>query len=383
MSLRIAMVGQRGVPATWGGVEHHVAELGRRLVGRGHRVTVFSRANYSAERWRHYHGMQVRSLPTLGTKHFDAIAHSLLSTLATLPSAFDIVHYHALGPGLCTPVAKAVGRARVVQTIHGLDGQRAKWGGVARQVLDAAEWLSPRVPDETIVVSTALVEHFRTRHRRDVTWIPNGVAAKARLPAMRITQRWGLTPGYVLFVGRLVPEKAPDLLLDAYRQTAGERPLVIAGGSSFTGEYVAALHRSAQRDPRVRMVGYVYGDDLVELYSNAAVFVLPSSLEGLPLTLLEAASYGLPIVASDIPPHREVLSPAGAGRRLFPSGDVDALTRELRAALSDGDAARTAAATLRTDVLARYDWDHATTLTEAVYERAVSRAASMTQRETA
>lgn len=363
------MIGLRGVPATWGGVEHHVEQLGSRLARRGHSVTVFNRSNYLPNRWRHYQGMRLRTLPTLASKHAEAIAHSLLATLDTALQDFDIVHYHALGPGLCSPVARALGRARVVQTIHGLDNQRAKWGGPARRILDAAEWLSPRVPHETIVVSSALQQHFRDRHGARVSWIPNGVVPGVRRPPERISAQYGLRPGYVLFVGRLVPEKAPDLLVRAHREVAGDRPLVIAGDSSFTDDYVDGLRRAAAADPRVHLVGYVYGDDLAELYSNAAVFVLPSALEGLPLTLLEAASYGTPIVASDIAPHTEVLSPAGRARRMFASGSAEDLARVLSEALADPVQERAAAADLRADVLSRYDWDRAAELTEAVYER--------------
>lgn len=367
--VRIAMIGLRGVPATWGGVEHHVEQLGSRLARRGHRVTVFNRSNYLPNRWRHYQGMRLRTLPTLATKHTEAIAHSLLATLDTALHDFDIVHYHALGPGLCSPVARVLGRAGVVQTIHGLDNRRAKWGGPAQRILDAAEWLSPRVPHETIVVSSALQQHFRDRHGAAVSWIPNGVTPGVRRPADRISTRWGLRPGYVLFVGRLVPEKAPDLLVRAYRDVAGDRPLVIAGDSSFTDDYVDGLRRAAAADPRVQLLGYVYGDDLAELYSNAGVFVLPSALEGLPLTLLEAASYGTPVVASDIPPHVEVLAPGGPARRMFGSGSVDDLARVLSGALAHGDEERAAAEDLRADVISRYDWDRAVELTEAVYER--------------
>ena len=370
--LRVAMIGQRGVPATWGGIERHVTELGGRLARRGHIVTVFNRSNYQPQKWRHCRGMRVQSLPTVGTKHFDAIVHSLLSTLTALARRFDVVHFHALGPGLCTPIARMAGSARVVLTIHGLDNQRAKWGGPARRVLDVAEWMSSRVPNETIVVSNALVDHYRTRHGRHVTYIPNGVNPGMRRPVRRIRERFGLEQGYVLFVGRLVPEKAPHLLLDAYRQVDGDRPLVIVGGSSFTNDYVAALHSAARQDPRVKLLGYVYGDALAELYSNAGAFVLPSALEGLPLTLLEAASYGVPVVASDIPPHVEVLIPTGPGRRTFASGSVEELAAALSAMLAAPDGERAGATTLRRDVLSRYDWERATTSTESVYEHALS-----------
>lgn len=372
MALKIAMIGLRGVPAAWGGVEHHVDELGRRLAGRGHDVTVFNRSNYLPERWRHYRGMRIRSLPVVPTKHLEAIGHSLLATLASATSDFDIVHYHALGPGLCTPIARLVGPARVVLTVHGLEN-RAKWSGAARRVLSAAEWLGPRVPDETIVVSHALEVHFRQQHNRAVTCVPNGVTPVAHRPPRRIVKRFGLAPGYVLYVGRLSPEKAPDLLLRAYRHVSGNRPLVVAGGSSLSDEYVDALRQAAAADRRVRMLGYVYGEELAELYSNAGVFVLPSLSEGLPLTLLEAASYATPVVASRIPANEEVLSPVGIGpgRRLFTSGSDEALAAALNSALGDLPREREGAECLRSSVLRRYDWDRSAEMTEEVYLRSL------------
>jgi glycosyltransferase involved in cell wall biosynthesis len=177
---------------------------------------------------------------------------------------------------------------------------------------------------------------------------------------------------YFLFVGRLVPEKAPDLLLRAFRQVEGDIRLILAGGSSFTDGYVRELDRLASRDPRVIMPGYVYGEVLEELYSNAAAFVLPSLLEGLPLTLLEAASYGVPIIASDIPPHIEVLGEQPTGALLHPAGDE----RELRLALTQvaGDRAgsREAAEALGQRVVSAHDWDLVATQTEDLY-RAVTR----------
>src|SRR5687767_6289928 len=324
--MRIAMIGQRGVPATFGGIEHHVEELGSRLAARGHEVTVYTRTNYTAERHTMYRGMRPRYLPTVNSKHLDAIVHSTLSTLDAVFAHADVVHYHAVGPGIPAVVPRYLSRAKVVLSVHGLDAERAKWGGVARRVLELGQWLSARVPDATIVVSKDLEAHYRQRYHRPTVYIPNGVKEPHRRPAAEITDRFGVRGGdYFLFVGRLVPEKAPDLLLRAFRKVEGDIRLIVAGGSSFTDEYVRDLDRLASQDPRVIMPGYVYGEVLEELYSNAVAFVLPSLLEGLPLTLLEAASYGAPIVASDIPPHVQVVHEDGPGRRLFRSGDEGSL----------------------------------------------------------
>jgi glycosyltransferase involved in cell wall biosynthesis len=372
--LRIAMIGQRGVPATFGGVERHVEELGSRLAARGHEVIVFSRTNYTQERLPSYRGMRLRHLPTVSSKHLDAIVHSGLSTVAAMGERVDIVHYHAIGPGLPSFLPRSLSRAKVVQTIHGRDADRAKWGGAARLALRTGEWLSARVPDATIVVSQDLADTYRNVYGRSTWPIPNGVDAGATRPADEITRRWGLTPGsYALFVGRLVPEKAPDLLVRAFRDVAGDRRLVVAGGSSFTGPYVEEVEAAAAGDDRVLLTGYVYGELLDELYANAAVFVLPSSLEGLPLTLLEAASYGTPVLASSIPPHVQILSHDAPGQRLVPPGSATALTEALSAAFADPDAEREGARALRDRVLATFRWDDVTDATERVYLTVVGR----------
>ena len=372
--LRIGVIGARGVPATFGGIEHHVEELGARMVARGHEVTVFARTNYLEHPIAEHRGIRVVSLPTVGTKHLDAIVHSGLATCRAMASSLDVIHYHAIGPGIPAVLPRAVGRAKVALTVHGRDGERAKWGRGAAAVLAGAEWLSARAPDATIVVSEDLAAHYRAAYGRRVVHIPNGVDPGEPAAPDEIGRRWDLAAGtYVLFVGRLVPEKAPDQLIEAFRGMDGRHRLVIAGGTSFTDDYVARLRSSAAADARIVMPGYVYGEALRELYANAAVFVLPSLLEGLPLTLLEAASYGTPIVASDIPPHLEVLRDEGPGRRLFPSGDVHGLRAALERSLADPVAERTGAAAFRADVLGRYDWEDASDRTIDVYERLVGR----------
>jgi glycosyltransferase involved in cell wall biosynthesis len=366
--LRIGVIGARGVPATFGGIERHVEELGARMAARGHDVTIFARTNYLDRPVTEHRGMRVVALPTVGTKHLDAIAHAGLSTLRAMGSRMDVLHYHAIGPGITAALPRYASRAKVVLTVHGRDGERAKWGRGASAVLSGAEWLSARVPDATIVVSEDLARHYRDAHGRRAIAIPNGVEPGVHVPATRITERWGLTEGsFIVFVGRLVPEKAPDQLLQAYRDVPGDRRLVLAGGTSFTDTFVEGLERAAATDRRVLMPGYVYGETLQELYANATAFVLPSLLEGLPLTLLEAASYGTPVIASDIPPHLEVLGGEGAGRRIFPAGDVGALGAAIQRSLADPAAERAAAAAIRDDVLARYDWDDATERTLEVY----------------
>ncbi|MBA2495744.1 MAG: glycosyltransferase family 4 protein, partial [Acidimicrobiia bacterium] len=312
--LRIAMLGTRGVPARWGGIERHVEEIGARLAAKGHEVTVYCRANYQPEAGLH-RGMRLVPLRTVGTKHLDAIVHTASATARAVRRRYDVVHYHALGPGLFAPVARTMSTAKVVLTVHGLDHQRAKWGGVARAVLGTAAWTSTWAPHAVVAVSAEL-EARHVGRRAPVVRVTNGVTAPGpHLSRGEACARLGLGERpYVLFVGRLVPEKAPDQLLAAFARLAGDDlRLVLAGGSSFSDDYVATLRAAATADSRVVLAGYVHGAELDELYANAAVFVLPSRLEGLPLTLLEAASYATPVVASAIAPHVEVVGRPGPG----------------------------------------------------------------------
>jgi glycosyltransferase involved in cell wall biosynthesis len=367
--LRIAMIGSRGVPARWGGIERHVEELSALLAARGHEVTVFCRSNYVPGSMTEHRGVRLRRLPTVGTKHLDAIVHSAIATMPATASPFDIVHYHAIGPGIMAMLPRYLSSARVVLTVHGLDDQRAKWGRVATTVLRTAGWLSGRIPDATIVVSRDLERHYRERHRRQpVFYIPNGVNPPPPRPPDGVIARLGLTPGrYLLFVGRFVPEKAPDLLVRAFRRVPGDCRLVLTGDSSFTNDYVQALRDRAAEDPRVVLAGFVYGADLEELYRNAAAFVLPSQLEGLPLTLLEAAAAATPVVISSIPPHVEVVGSDGPGHRLVTPGDEVTLGHVLAQVLANPARERTGAAALADRVRRGYRWPAAAATTERVY----------------
>lgn len=362
------MLGCRGVPAAYSGVERHVEELGARMAAAGHEVVVFGHGAGAAGTYR---GMVQRALPTIHTKHLETITHTALSTAASL-RGFDVVHYMAIGPGLLAPLPKLLSRAVVVQTIHGRDSEREKWGRGARTVLRTAEWASTRVPDTTIVVSRTLQAHYERHGGRRTVFIPNGVTAPPAPEPERLA-RFGVAPGgFVLFVGRLVPEKAPDLLIEAYRRSSISMPLLIVGGSAHTDRYVARLEQAAAEDDRIRLTGPVYGDDVSALFGSAAAFVSPSNLEaGAPLTVLEAAVAGVPVVVSDIEPQRELVTHDVAGARLFRAGDADSLREALHRALADPTAEREAARALAPAVAAAHDWDDIAARTLSTYQQAL------------
>lgn len=373
--VRIAMIGQRGLPASFGGVERAVEEIGAELASRGHEVVVYCRKAYSESNPTTWRGMELDYHYAPDSKHLEAFVHTGLATGAALRQQFDVVHYHALGPGLFTPLSKGLSSAAVVQTIHGLDYSDSKWRGFAQQVLRLGGWMSAHVPDATVVVSQDLQDFFEKRWSRLTYYVPNGVTRPDAVgEASLLEERFGVLPGeYVLFVGRLIPEKATDLLLRTYAALDTSRPLVIAGGSSHSDDYVHKVEALASHDPRVVLTGYVYGRALAELYAHARVFVLPSLREGLPLALLEAAAYGRPIVASAIPPHVQVLGADRPGVRLFERNDQEGLRRALAQILAgDGDDLG-GSTQLRDHVLENYTWSRAADRLEDVYRLAVDR----------
>ncbi|MGL5865013.1 MAG: glycosyltransferase family 4 protein [Dermatophilaceae bacterium] len=369
--LRVAMIGQKGVPATYGGVEHHVEQLGRLLAERDDtEVTVYCRRSYGHRAGSSYHGMRLVATPARGGKHLDTISHSLTSTVHALLSGADVVHYHALGPGLIAPLVRYLTSRRVVLTVHGLDHQRAKWRGPASSVLALAHRLSGHVPHAVVTVSRALTDHYDAVFGCQPVYVPNGVPEPAPAPLPeRLRTEYGLEPGrYVLFVGRVVPEKRPDLLVQAARSLPEDVKVVIVGGSAFTDDYLGELAALADGDSRIVMPGFLYRDELAGVYQHAAVFVQPSDLEGLPLTLLEAASYGIPVLASDIPPHREVLELCRcAAHRIFPQGDLAALAAELVAMWHDRESLRADAVQEAPDLVAPYRWPAAADAVAAIY----------------
>lgn len=359
--MRIAFIGQKGVPSTHGGVERHVEELGARLAAMGHEITVFTRPNYTPRTLREHRGMRLVSLPTVGTKHLDAIVHSLLATFACWRGGYDIVHYHAIGPCLVSPFARLRGR-KVVATVHGQDWRRGKWGGAASRILRIAEWMALHVPHATISVSETLAASYTASGARRVTYIPNGVSIDPG-DDMVALQDAGVEPGeYVLFAGRLVPEKGCHHLLQAWSTIETALQLVIAGDTSHSDAYVDSLRSAASHS--VVFTGYEYGARLAALFRHCALFVLPSDLEGLPIVLLEALAYGAPVLASDIPPNAEVL---GENGEYFHAGDSAHLAVRLRECLASEVALRERADAIRERALAEYDWDRMAAETSALY----------------
>jgi glycosyltransferase involved in cell wall biosynthesis len=363
--MRIAMIGLRGIPATYGGVERAVEELSARLVERGHEVTVYARSAYSNTDVHEHRGVRVVHLPQVNTKHLEAASHSAVAMAHALATRqFDVIHLHATGPGALSPLARLAGTPTVV-TVQGLDWRREKWGPAARTVLQLAAACSARFPDRTIVVSRELKRYFAEHHGADAVYIPNGVNEE---PEEGTPPQPDLVPDrFVLFLGRLVPEKHVHTLIRAYGRVEGDVPLVIAGPDSHSPDYLAGLRTLAARDPRVRLLGPQYDSDKAWLMRNALAFVQPSSIEGLPIALLEALAAGRYPIVSSIP---ENLEPVTVGDetlgRTVSVGDEAELGEAIASAIAAPDRAAVGHR-LRDHVREAYDWSTIAEATEATY----------------
>lgn len=367
--LSVAMIGLRGIPATHGGVEHAVEHLSVELAELGHDVTVYARKAYSDIRTPEHQGVHLRYVGQIDTKHLEAASHTLLSVLHAIRSRhYDVVHIHASGPALFSFLPRMAGIATVV-TVHGEDWRRAKWGRLAQAALRTGLRVAATVPDRTIVVSQELQRHLRATYGAHTAHIPNGIDASQFADTEPLEE---LTADpFVLFLGRLVPEKGVHTLLRAFARTDLDHRLVIAGPGTHTSDYVAELEALAAQDPRVELLGPVYGRRKSWLLNNASLFVQPSTLEGMPIALLEAAACGRPCLVSDIPEHLEVIS-SNKSRlaATFAAGDEADLALALeRAFCLQGPPDP---GPLRERVIEDYRWPNIARTTEAVYREAMA-----------
>ena len=348
--MKIVVTGTRGIPAIMGGVETHCEELFPRVAALGYDVTVMRRSSYVADSLTEWHGVKLMDIPTPRKKAFEAIVHTVRAVIAARRLGADVVHIHAIGPALVTPLARLLGM-KVVFTHHGPDYDRDKWGAAAKMMLRLGEMLGCRFANRVIVISDVIRNLIASKHGRTkgVSLIYNGVPAADKCHFPEYFSELGITEGnYVLGMSRFVPEKNLHHLIEAFSRVKSEGlKLVIAGDSDFPDEYSEGLKRQA-REAGVVLTGFVKGQKLHSLLTNARCFVLPSSHEGLPIALLEAMSYGLPVVVSDIPANLEV---GLAEECYFPVGDVGTLASRLRV-LCDAPVER-----IDYD-MAKYDWDH-------------------------
>lgn len=369
--LNIVMLGHKRIPSREGGIEIVVEELATRMVAVGHQVTCLNRAGkhvggkeFETKAYHEYKGVRIKTVPTLDKKGLAAMTASLTGAIVAAFGSYDVVHFHAEGPCAMLWLPKLFGK-RCIATIHGLDHQRAKWGRLARTYIMLGEKCAAKFADEVIVLSMSVQQYFRDTYGRETVFIPNGVTRPEIRKAEEITHRFGLKKDdYILFLGRLVPEKGITYLIEAFRKVETDKKLVIAGGSSDTEAFAEQLKAQAAGDDRIVFTGFVQGRLLEELYSNAYVYVLPSDLEGMPLSLLEAMSYGNCCVTSDIEECAGVTADHGIA---FAKGDTEQL-REILQRLCDSPQWVTKfKADAQNYICKKYNWDDVTHGTLELY----------------
>jgi glycosyltransferase involved in cell wall biosynthesis len=372
--LNIAMFGQKRIPSREGGVEIVVEELCTRMVAQGHNVTCYNRgghhvsgSEYDSKRLKEYKGIKLKTVPTIEKKGLAAVSSSFFAALCCAFGKYDVVHIHAEGPAFFCWLPKLFHK-RVIVTVHGIDWQREKWkSGFGSKFIHKGEKNAVKYADEIIVLSKGVQDYFEKIYGRKTVFIPNGVSNHIERKPQIIKNKFGLDKDeYILFLGRLVPEKGIKYLIEAFKQVDTEKKLVIAGGSSDTSEFENEMKEIAKEDKRILFTGFVQGQELEELYSNAYVYALPSDLEGMPLSLLEAMSYGNCCLVSDIPECAEVVEDKAL---IFKKADVKDLQSKLQDACDHSekvDAHKKQAADF---ICSKYNWDEIVQATLKLYRR--------------
>jgi len=369
--LRIAMLGHKRIPSREGGVEIVVSELATRMVSRGHSVTCYNRRGhhvageeFDSKKQTEYKGVNIRSVFTVQKRGLAAMSSSFFAAVRAAFGKYDVVHFHAEGPCAMIWIPKLCGK-KCIATIHGLDHRRSKWGKFAAWYLKLGEKIAAKLADEIIVLSENVKQYFAETYGRETVFIPNGVTLSERRDAKEITEKYGLSKdGYILFLSRLVPEKGLIYLIEAFKGVETDKKLVIAGGASDSIEFQKELRSMAADDPRIMFTGFVQGNVLEELYSNAYVYVLPSDLEGMPLSLLEAMSYGNCCLTSDIPECREVVGDNGV---TFPQGDTGLLKDKMQYLCTHPEIVKEYRQKVDSYFYKQHSWDETTDLTLQLY----------------
>ena len=371
--LRSCMFGHKRIPSREGGIEVVVEELSTRMVKLGQQVTCYNRGGhhvsgkeFDGERLHEYKGVKLKTVPTINRKGLTAVSSSFFAALASAFGRYDVVHIHAEGPAAMCWIPKLFGK-RVVVTIHGLDWQREKWkNGFGSKYIHLGEKMAVKFADEIIVLSKGVQEYFQKTYGRKTLFIPNGVNRPVLRKADLIKNKFGIDKdGYLLFLGRIVPEKGLRYLIEAYKELHTDKKLVIAGGASDTDDFMQEIQTLATGDDRIIFTGFVAGQALEELYSNAYLYLLPSDLEGMPLSLLEAMSYGNCCVVSDIAECSEVVEDKAV---TFQKSNVQDLKEKLQRLCDDPATVQKYKNEAADFICSKYNWDEITQKTLEVYE---------------
>ena len=370
--MKIAMIGHKRVPSREGGVEVVVEELSTRLVKLGNNVDIYNRRGKNVQdknidkgkkRLKEYKGARIITIPTINKKGIDALLYSFLASIRALFGKYDVLHYHAEGSCAMLWIPHLF-KKKIVVTIHGLDWQRSKWGGFASKYIKFGEKLAVKYADQIIVLSKGVQEYFKEQYNRETVFIPNGVNKPQIREAKIIKDKYNLEKGsYILFLARIVPEKGLQYLIDAFKQIDTDIKLVIAGGASHTNDFLEEIKNKVKDDNRIIMTGFVQEQELEELYSNCLLYCLPSDVEGMPLSLLEAMSYGCNCLVSNIEENVQV---TGNYATVFEKSNIDDLKNKIKSLLKENKNLNSQE--IQKYILKKYNWDAIVKNTEKIYK---------------
>ena len=369
---KVVMLGQKRIPSREGGIEVVVEELSTRMVKKGYEVTCFNRRGhhvsgqeFDVDELSEYKGIKLKSVFTIERKGFAAMTSSIFGAIKAAFGKYDVVHFHAEGPCAMLWLPKLFGK-RCIATIHGLDHQREKWGRLASAYIMLGEKCAAKFADEIIVLSQGVKDYFKETYNRETRFIPNGATKAEKVEADLIKTQFGLEKDeYILFLGRIVPEKGLTYLVEAFKKVSTDKKLVIAGGASDTNLFMNNLKEQASGDDRIIFTGFVQGQILEELYSNCYVYTLPSDLEGMPLSLLEAMSYGCCCLVSDIAECADVVEDKTA---VFPKGNIEALQAKLQELCDRPELVDKYKSEASEFICDKYNWDDVVEKTLKLYE---------------
>jgi glycosyltransferase involved in cell wall biosynthesis len=362
VTMRIAMLGTRGIPASYSGFETYVEELGARLVARGHQVTVYCRSHHITYPQPWYRGMRLVKLPTVRNKYLETIVHTALSCLHVLPQPVDLVLMCIAGNGPLAIVPRLAGK-KVVLNVDGLDWQREKWPGLAKRYIQGAEYLATRLPHVVVTDSRTVARYYHRRFGAHTEYIAYGATPRAVPPGATLA-RLGLEPGrYILYVGRLVPENCAHHLVAAFARLQTDMKCVIVGDAPYMADYIAAL--KARAGANVVFPGYVFGDGYWELNSNAYAYAFTSAASGTHPALLEAMACGNCVVAQAAPTNLET----GGDAVILYDGQLGGadLARQLQRIIDAPELARDYGERAARRIATCFNWDRITDQYEALF----------------
>ncbi|MBA3320566.1 MAG: DUF1972 domain-containing protein, partial [Pyrinomonadaceae bacterium] len=361
--MRIAILGTRGIPASYGGFETFAEQLATRLAARGHEVTVYCRSHYVSPRQLEYRGVRLRVLPTLRHKYLDTVVHTFLSALHATGGRYDAALVCNAANAPFVPLLRLAGTP-VAINVDGLEHKRRKWNLMAQQYYRVAEWLSTFLPNETVTDARVIQDYYSTRYQHPTTMIAYG-AEVTRTPDRAAVKQWGVEPNrYVLYVSRLEPENNAHLVIEAFKKVRTSHKLVIVGDAPYAHEYIQTLRHSAARDRRVIFTSFVFGDAYRALQQNAYCYVHATEVGGTHPALLEAMGYGNCVLTLATPENLEVVGEAG-----IPYADEPDLTEKLQRVLRDASVVSAYRQRAQTRIREHYDWEHVVNLYENLFAR--------------